>query len=94
MLLTSPAGPAASLCLPPERSGGHTRSVTGNSLAHPIKGSHWRSLLWTVLSALGMQSTEVTPITCVTASGEDGDVWNPAQGPSIKAREGAEGLSQ
>lgn len=74
MLLTSPAGPAASLWLPPESSGGHIRSVSHSSLTHTIKGSHSSSLLWTVLSALGMQSTEVTPIICVTASGEDGDV--------------------
>lgn len=32
------------------------------------------SLLGTVLSALGMQSTDVTPITRVTASREDGDI--------------------
>lgn len=32
------------------------------------------SLLGTVSSALGMQSAKVTPITCVTAPGEDRDV--------------------
>ena len=46
------------------------------------------SLLGTVLSALGMQSTEVTPITRVTAAREDGDEIQHGDHPSRSEKSG------
>ena len=65
----------------PHRSGRADCLSLGQLAQSPVVSSSTQSspaprssLLGTVLSALGTQSTEVTPITRVTASREDGDV--------------------